>query len=127
MPEKTAAARKTPARLGDLEDVFAGKGETVAALAEPTPQQRPVTRGGGRSAPVEPVAVPAPEPEEEREPLITTLRIPGYLAENIRRWLFENPGHSQHSMVFAGLAKLGIEVREEDLEPRRRPRSARHR
>lgn len=64
---------------------------------------------------------------EEPPPVVTTIRLPAYLAENIRRWLYEHPEHTQHSMVFAGLAKLGIEVREEDLEPKRRPRGARHR
>lgn len=115
MPEKAATARKGRARLGDMDDVFAGKDETIAALVEPAP----------RPAPVKPAAAPEPDPEEEM--LITTLRIPGYLAENIRTWLYENPKHSQHSMFFAGLEKLGIEVREEDLEPKRRPRSARRR
>lgn len=122
MPEKTAMARKARAGLGDMEDVFASKGETVAALGESIP--RPA-RGGTGSVPTKPAV--APEPEVEEEPLITTVRIPGYLAENIRTWLYENPKHSQHSMIFAGLAKLGIEVREEDLEPRRRPKSSRTR
>ena len=127
MREKTAAARKAPAGLGNMEDVFAGKDATVAELASPAAPQ--LVRSGSAPAPSKPaaVAVAEPEAEEEREPLITTLRIPGYLAENIRRWLYENPAHSQHSMFFAGLTKLGIEVREEDLEPRRRPRSSRHR
>lgn len=120
MPEKAATARKGRARLGDMDDVFAGKDETIAALVEPAP--RPARAD---PAPAKPAAAPEPDPEEEM--LITTLRIPGYLAENIRTWLYENPKHSQHSMFFAGLEKLGIEVREEDLEPKRRPRSARRR
>lgn len=118
MPDRTAAARKPRAGLGDLEDVFAGKSDTIAALGDPATQTE-----RSRSA----LAKAEPEPEEDREPLITTVRIPGYLAENIRRWLYENPTHTQHTMIFAGLAKLGIEVREEDLEPKRRPRSSRHR
>lgn len=125
MREKTAVARKAPASLGDMEDVFAGKDVSVAELASPAASQP--ARDRVAPAPGKPAAVPEPEAEEEREPLITTLRIPGYLAENIRRWLYENPAHSQHSMFFAGLTKLGIEVRDEDLEPRRRPRSSRHR
>lgn len=122
MPDRTAAARKPRAGLGDLDDVFAGKGDAIAALADPTTQA-----GRSRSTPV--LAKPAPEPEADgdREPLITTVRIPGYLAENIRKWLYENPTHTQHTMIFAGLAKLGIEVRDDDLEPKRRPRSSRHR
>lgn len=122
MPDRTAAARKPRARLGDLDDVFAGKGDAITALADPATQA-----GRSRSAPA--LAKPAPEPEadEDREPLITTVRIPGYLAENIRKWLYENPTHTQHTMIFAGLAKLGIEVRDDDLEPKRRPRSSRHR
>ncbi len=120
MPDRTAAARKPRAGLGDMDDVFAGKSDTIAALADPATQA-----GRSRSAPM-PVK-PAPEPEEDREPLITTVRIPGYLAENIRKWLYEHPTHTQHTMIFAGLAKLGIEVREDDLEPKRRPRSSRHR
>lgn len=88
-----------------MQDVFAGKDKPVVALAAAAP----------------------PEPHSKDEPLITTVRVPGYLAENIRRWLYENPKHPQHSMIFAGLAKLGIEARDEDLEPRRRPRSSRHR
>jgi len=127
MRERTAAAaRKAPAGIGDMEDVFAGKDSTITELTEPAVQPgrgKPATL----PAPGKPAAVPEPEPEDEREPLITTLRIPGYLAENIRRWLYENPSHTQHSMVFAGLTKLGIEVREEDLEPKRRPKSSRHR
>ena len=124
MPDRTAAARKPRAGLGNLEDVFAGKGDTIAALADPATQT-----GRSRSAPTSVKAAPEPEPapDEDRELLITTVRIPGYLAENIRRWLYENPTHTQHTMIFAGLAKLGIEVREEDLEPKRRPRSSRHR
>jgi hypothetical protein len=122
MPEKAGAARKGRAGLGDMEDVFAGKDETVVALAEPAARQG---RGGAAPGPATPAASPA-QPEEE-PPLITTVRIPGYLAENIRRWLYENPRHTQHSMIFAGLARLGIDVRAEDLEPRRRPRSSRHR
>lgn len=119
MPEKAATARKGRAGLGDMDDVFAGKDEPIAALADPVP--RPA------HAEPPPIKPAAPEPDAEEEMLITTLRIPGYLAENIRRWLYENPKHSQHSMFFAGLDKLGIEVREEDLEPRRRPRSTRRR
>ena len=128
MREKNAAAaRKAPAGLGDMEDVFAGKDVSVAELASPAASQ-PV-RDRAAAAPGKPAAIaPEPEAEEDREPpLITTLRIPGYLAENIRRWLYEHPAHSQHSMFFAGLTKLGIEVRDEDLEPRRRPRSSRNR
>lgn len=122
MPEKAGGGRKGRAGLGDMDDVFAGKDETVVALVAPAPQ---AARGGSASAEAKPAAPPEPQPEDE--PLITTVRIPGYLAENIRRWLYENPKHTQHSMIFAGLAKLGIEVRDEDLEPRRRPRSSRHR
>ncbi len=115
MPNRTAAALKPRAGLGDLNEVFAGKGDAITALADPATQA-----GRSRSAPV-------PEADEDREPLITTVRIPGYLAENIRKWLYENPTHTQHTMIFAGLAKLGIEVRDGDLEPKRRPRSSRHR
>ena len=124
MPDRSAQARKPRAAgLGDMADVFATKDANIDALAEPETQA-----ARSRSAPVRRVEpVPAPTAEEEREPLITTLRVPGYLAENIRRWLYENPSHSQHSMFFVGLSKLGIEVRDEDLEPRRRPRAARHR
>ena len=120
MPDRATAARKPRAGLGSMEDVFAGKGDTIAALADPATQA-----GRSRSAPAP--AQAAPEPEEEREPLITTVRIPGYLADNIRKWLYEHPTHTQHTMIFAGLAKLGIEVRGDDLEPKRRPRSSRHR
>ena len=119
MPDRTAAARKPRAGLGDMEDVFAGKKDTIAALADPATQA-----GRSRSAPV---PAKAEEAGDDREPLITTVRIPGYLAENIRKWLYEHPTHTQHTMIFAGLAKLGIEVREDDLEPKRRPRSSRHR
>lgn len=119
MPDRSAPARKPRAGLGDMADVFATKGATIDALADPGTQE-----ARSRSVPARSVEA---APEEEREPLITTLRVPGYLAENIRRWLYENPTHSQHSMFFAGLAKLGIEVRDEDLEPKRRPRAARHR
>ena len=122
MPDKTAATRKPRAGLGDMEDVFAGKGDTIAALADPVTQA-----GRSRSTPVPVKPAPEPEVEDDRELLITTVRIPGYLAENIRKWLYEHPTHTQHSMIFAGLAKLGIEVREDDLEPKRRPRSSRHR
>ncbi len=124
MPDRTTAARKPRAGLGSLDDVFAGKGEAITALADPATQA-----GRSRSAPAPAQSVPEPEPEadEGREPLTTTVRIPGYLAENIRKWLYENPTHTQHSMIFAGLAKLGIEVRDDDLEPKRRPRSSRHR
>ena len=122
MPDRTAAARKPRAGLGNLDDVFAGKDDTITALADPTTQA-----GRSRSATVPANSVREPEADEDREPLITTVRIPGYLAENIRTWLYENPTHTQHSMIFAGLAKLGIEVRDEDLEPKRRPRSSRHR
>lgn len=121
MPDRTAAARKPRAGLGNMDDVFAGKSDTIAALADPATQA-----GRSRSAPAPAKVVPEPE-VEEREPLITTVRIPGYLAENIRKWLYEHPSHTQHTMIFAGLAKLGIEVREDDLEPKRRPRSSRHR
>lgn len=120
MPDRTAAARKPRAGLGDMEDVFAGKDDTITALADPATQA-----GRSRSAPVP--AKAEPEADDDREPLITTVRIPGYLAENIRKWLYEHPAHTQHTMIFAGLAKLGIEVREDDLEPKRRPRSSRHR
>ena len=122
MPDRTAVARKPRAGLGSMEDVFAGKGDTIAALADPA-----TLAGRSRSAPAPAQAGPAPEAEEEREPLITTVRIPGYLADNIRKWLYEHPTHTQHTMIFAGLAKLGIEVRGDDLEPKRRPRSSRHR
>ena len=122
MPDRTAAARKPRAGLGSMEDVFAGKGDTIAALADPATQA-----GRSRSAPAPAQAAPEPAAEEEREPLITTVRIPGYLADNIRKWLYEHPTYTQHTMIFAGLAKLGIEVREDDLEPKRRPRSSRHR
>ena len=124
MPDRTAVARKPRAGLGSLDDVFAGKGDTITALADPATQA-----GRSRSAPAPAKQEPEPEPEadEGREPLTTTVRIPGYLAENIRKWLYENPTHTQHSMIFAGLAKLGIEVRDDDLEPKRRPRSSRHR
>ena len=122
MPDRTAAARKPRAGLGDMDDVFAGKSDTIAALADPATQA-----GRSRSAPAPAKVVSEPEVEEDREPLITTVRIPGYLAENIRKWLYEHPSHTQHTMIFAGLAKLGIEVREDDLEPKRRPRSSRHR
>ena len=122
MPDRTAAARKPRAGLGNLDDVFAGKDDTITALADPATQ---AGRSRSATAPANPVR--EPEASEDREPLITTVRIPGYLAENIRTWLYENPTHTQHSMIFAGLAKLGIEVRDEDLEPKRRPRSSRHR
>ena len=122
MPDRTAATRKPRAGLGNLDDVFAGKDDTITALADPTTQA-----GRSRSATVLANPVREPEADEDREPLITTVRIPGYLAENIRKWLYENPTHTQHSMIFAGLAKLGIEVRDEELEPKRRPRSSRHR
>ena len=122
MPDRTAAARKPRAGLGDMEDVFAGKDDTIATLADPATQA-----GRSRSAPTPAKAVPEPEADEDGEPLITTVRIPSYLAGNIRKWLYEHPTHTQHSMIFAGLAKLGIEVREDDLEPKRRPRSSRHR
>lgn len=126
MPEKTAAAHKAPAGIGDMEDVFAGKDATVTELADTAPHPAP-GRPAAVAALVKPGAGAQPDAGEEREPLITTLRILGYLAENIRRWLYEKPTHSQHSMFFAGLTKLGIEVREEDLEPRRRPKSSQHR
>jgi hypothetical protein len=122
MPDKNATTRKPRAGLGDMQDVFAGKGDTITALADPAKQA-----GRSRSVAVPVKSAPEPEAEEDREPLITTVRIPGYLAENIRKWLYENPTHTQHTMIFAGLAKLGIEVREDDLEPKRRPRSSRHR
>jgi hypothetical protein len=122
MPDRTAAARKPRAGLGNMEDVFAGKDDSIAALADPATQA-----GRSRSAPAPAKVVPEPEADDDREPLITTVRIPGYLAENIRKWLYEHPTHTQHTMIFAGLAKLGIEVREDDLEPKRRPRSSRHR
>ena len=121
MPDRTAAARKPRAGLGNLDDVFAGKDDAITALADPATQA-----GRSRSAPMPAKAAPESE-EDEREPLITTVRIPGYLADNIRKWLYENPTHTQHTMIFAGLAKLGIEVREDDLEPKRRPRASRHR
>ena len=121
MPDRTAAARKPRAGLGDLDDVFAGKADTIRALADPATQA-----GRSRSAPAPAKPAREPEADEEREPLITTLRIPGYLAENIRTWLYENPTYTQHSMIFAGLAKMGVEVREDDLEPKRRPRGSRH-
>lgn len=70
---------------------------------------------------------PTSEADGEGEYVITTIRMPAYLAENVRRWLYENPTHTQHSMIFNGLTKLGIEVRDEDLEPKRRPRAARRR
>ena len=122
MPDRTAIARKPRAGLGDLDDVFAGKGDAITALADPA------TQGGrSRSAPIPVKVAPEPELEAEEELRITTIRIPGYLAENIRKWLYEHPTHTQHSMIFAGLAKLGIEVRDDDLEPKRRPKSSRHR
>ena len=122
MPDKTAAVRKPRAGLGDLDDVFAGKSEAITALADPANEA-----GRSRSAPALTRAAPEPEADEDREPLITTVRIPGYLAENMRKWLYENPTHTQHTMIFAGLAKLGVEVRDEDLERKRRPRASRHR
>ena len=124
MPDRTATARKPRAGLGDLDDVFAGKGDAITALADPATQ---AGRSRSAPAPTRPVPTPEPDEDEEREPLITTIRIPGYLAENIRKWLYEHPSHTQHTMIFAGLAKLGIEVRDDDLEPKRRPRSSRHR
>ena len=122
MPDRATVTRKPRAGLGSMEDVFAGKGDTIAALADPATQA-----GRSRSAPTAAQVASEPEVEGEREPLTTTVRIPGYLADNIRKWLYEHPTHTQHTMIFAGLAKLGIEVREDDLEPKRRPRSSRHR
>ena len=118
MPEKAATGGKGRAVLGEASDASAGKDKTAAARAGRAPQ---AARGGSSPSPAKPAAHP------EGEPLITTVKIPGYLAENIRQWLFQNPWHTQHSMIFAGLAELGIEVRDEDLEPRRRPRSSRGR
>lgn len=119
MPAKAATGRKGRAVPARARDRSAGEERTAASRAGSAPG---AARGGPAPAPDKPASYP-----EEEGPLITTVRIPGYLAENIRRWLFENPGHTQHSMIFAGLAKLGIEVRDEDLEPRRRPRSSRGR
>lgn len=117
MPEKATAGRKGRAGLGNLDDVFAGKDEPVAALAEPV-----------RAIKAEPPPIaPARDADEDGRMLITTVRFPGYLAENIRRWLYEHPEHTQHTMIFAGLAQLGIEVHAKDLEPQRRPRASRHR
>ena len=48
MPEKAATARRGRAGLGDMDDVFAGKDEPVAALAEPAP--RPARGAVGETA-----------------------------------------------------------------------------
>ena len=79
--------------------------------------------GGGESA----AGADREAAQSDPEPLVTTVRMPRYLAENVRRWLHGNPAHSQASMIFAGLAELGVAVRPEDLVPKRRPGAARHR
>jgi hypothetical protein len=117
MPKQATTGRKGRAGLGNLNDVFAGKDEPVAALAEPLRATKPEPAPSG----------PPARASDDGRMLITTVRFPGYLAENIRRWLYEHPEHTQHTMIFAGLAQLGIQVHPKDLEPQRRPRASRHR
>ena len=110
MSERSAAARKGPAKLGeDLDSVFATKKGTV------TPGGAAVSGEGGRAASLEPV---------ERDGVTSsTIRIPHYLSARISDYLHANKGDTLTTLVFKGLTKLGIEVEPEDLVPKRQRRS----
>ena len=118
MREKAAAVRKAPAQLGDLDDVFAGKGEPVAPPAGATSRSAPTSAASGSSG--EDARAGQPEP---RGATLSTIRIPHYLSERIANYLHVNRGDTMQTLFFKGLVELGIEVEAEDLVPKRQRRA----
>lgn len=125
MREKAATARKGPSRLGDLDDVFAGKGETVAPPPGVAPRSAPVS---AQPAPAAPAGAGAGEGThmgqlERGGATLSTIRIPHYLSERIANYLHANRGDTMQTLFFKGLVELGIEVEPEDLVPKRQRRA----
>ena len=110
MPDASPrVARRRAARLNAslLGDVLAAKGDPPAIPAGATP------RGGTQAAP----------PPRPARGISTSIEVPAYLMDNIAAHLRANGGHNMRTLLFAGLAALGIEVAPEDLVPQRRRRA----
>lgn len=117
MPD--SATRPAPARRGAakldadrLSDVLAGKG------------QPPAVPAGAEQRSVAPAPAAAQPPvRRETRGISTSLEVPVYLMDNIAAYLRTNGGHNMRTLLFTGLAQLGIEVAPQDLVPQRRRRS----
>lgn len=48
----------------------------------------------------------------------TKVNFPMDVFEAAEEWLAKHPGHTLHSMIFCGLASLGVNVAAEHLKPR---------
>jgi hypothetical protein len=119
MPERNAAARKGPAQLGgeDLDEVFAPKKVAAAPGAGGAAAGSKEEGRGGHAG-----TLSVPEDGDDK-PTSSTLRIPGYLSDNISEYLHDHKGDNMQTMFFKGLVGLGIHVRPEDLKPKRQRRS----
>lgn len=109
--------------MGDLDDVFAGKGETVTPPPGAIPRSAPVSAQPSPAASAgEGEEAQAGQPERGGATL-STIRIPHYLSERIANYLHVNRGDTMQTLFFKGLVELGIEVEPEDLVPKRQRRA----
>jgi len=52
----------------------------------------------------------------------TSIFLPPYVQDQMESWLDKHPDHTQNTMILIGLQSLGIDVRDDDLVPKRKRR-----
>ncbi len=103
--------------LDEVEGLFTAKGSATAASdgQARAPSSMPPAEPKRRGRPAA-----APTPADDEPDYTTTIRVPGYVAVQTQMWLRDHPDETMRTLILRGLQLQGIEVREEDLTPRRR-------